>query len=277
LNNPHWICPSCDQDAVGGFCCQCGERRFSGEELTWRAQFGQLLGGLFSLDGRLWRTLGSLVFAPGRLTVRYCNGERVRWMRPVQIFLRVNVLYILVQPHRCFNALPSTLELQLERQPYSGWIRPVVEARLAERGMSRTEYAALFDVAVGDLARTLLILLVPLTGLVMHLVALGRKRSLLEHGVLATHYLSAQLLAVHVVLLSAVSVALDQGWQAYTEGRSMLVHVLLLALWLTIAWRRLHQTTWWRSALAAILIALAWIPTLVGYRLTLFWLTYWTV
>jgi len=270
-------CPSCGASARTPFCAQCGERQLVADELSWRSQSSQLLGGLFSLDGRLWRTLRSLVFAPGRLAVDYCRGARVRWMRPVQIILLANLVYFLVQPRLRFNAFPATLDLQLQRQPYSAWLRPFVETRLAESGLTRVEYAALFDAAVGDLARTLLILLVPVTALVMHAVALGRGRRLIEHVVLATHYVSAQLLVVHVLLLGAVSFAIRRGWSGYGEEAGMLTNLLLLWLWLLLAWRRFHRESWWRSALAAAVIALAWIPTVIGYRFTLFWLTFWTV
>lgn len=247
------------------------------DELSWRSQLGQLLGGLFNLDGRLWRTLRSLVFAPGRLAVDYCRGARVRWMRPVQVFLLANVVYFLVQPRIRFNAFPATLELQLEQQPYSAWLRPFVEARLTESGLTRAEYAASFDAAVGDLARTLLMLLVPLTALAMHAVALGRGRRLIEHVVLAAHYVSAQLLVVHVLLLSFVSFAIGRGWSGYGEEPAMFANLLVMWAWLLVAWRRFHRASWRRSALAAALVALAWIPTVIGYRFALFWLTYWTI
>jgi hypothetical protein len=270
-------CPSCGGAARTPFCARCGERQLAADELSWRAQSGQLLGGLFNLDGRLWRTLRSLVFAPGRLAVDYCRGARVRWMRPVQVFLLANVVYFLVQPRIRFNAFPATLELQLERQSYSAWLRPFVEARLAESGLTRAEYAVLFDAAVGDLARSLLILLVPLTALAMHAVALGRGRRLIEHVVLATHYVSAQLLVVHVLLIGAVSFTIERGWRGYDEGAGMLVNLVLVGVWILFAWRRFHRASWRRSALAAALVALAWIPTVIGYRFALFWLTYWTV
>lgn len=270
-------CPSCGTAAPAPFCGQCGERQLVADELSWRAQLGQLLGGLFSLDSRLWRTLLSLVFQPGRLAVDYCRGARVRWMRPVQIILLANLVYFLVQPRLRFNAFPATLDMQLERQSYSGLLRPFVDARLTERGLSREEYAVVFDAAVGDLARTLLILLVPVTALVMHAVARGRGRRLIEHVVLATHYVSAQLLVVHVLLLGFASFAIQRGWSGYGEEAGMLANLLLLAAWVFFAWRRFHRAAWWRCALAACLVALAWIPTVLGYRFTLFWLTHWTV
>lgn len=277
MSNQPRTCPSCGAQAPTPFCGQCGERQRAADELSWRWLIGQVFGGLFSLDGRLWRTLGSLVFQPGRLAVDYCRGVTNRWMPPVQTFLLANLVYFLVQPLLYFNAFPATLALQIERQAYSKWLQPIVEARLTERGMARAEYAEIFDAAVGDLARTLLILLVPVTSLVMHLVARGRGRRWIEHAVLATHCLAAHLLVVHVLLLGVVSVAIQSGWQGYGEGAGMLVNLLLLAAWSLFAWRRFHRTSWWRCAVAAALIAIAWIPTIVVYRFALFWVTYWWV
>lgn len=270
-------CPSCGNLVRTPFCGRCGERQQASDELTWRAQLGHVLGGLFNLDGRLWRSLRVLVFEPGRLAVDYCRGARTRWMRPMQLLLLANVAYFVVQPHLLFNAFPSTLDLQLERNVYSSWLRPIVEARLDELGWTREAYARAFDANVGDLARTLLILLVPLTAVVMQLVALGRGRRLIEHVVLATHLLSAHLLVVHVLLVGLVSAGLRNGWIHYSEDVGMIANLALLALWLLFAWRRFHRAGWRRSALAATVITLSWVPTIIAYRFALFWISYWTV
>lgn len=262
---------------MGLFCAQCGERRLADDELTWRAQLGQVFSGLFSLDSRLLRTLASLVCKPGDLAVQYCRGARVRWVRPVQVFLLANVTYFLVQPWIDFSAFPATLKLQLERQPYSRWLRPVVAAHLERTGLSYEEYARLFDAAVANLARTLLFLLVPVTGALLHLIARRHGRKPIEALVLATHYIAAQLLVVHVLLLGLVYLAMRYGGLRYFEFAGLLVNLLLISLWILFAWRRFYRASWLRSSLAAVLVAFCWIPTLFGYRWTLFWVTYWLV
>ncbi len=47
----------------------------------------EVLGAVFSYDGKLWRTLRVLVAQPGELTVRYVAGQRASYIGPLQLFL----------------------------------------------------------------------------------------------------------------------------------------------------------------------------------------------
>jgi len=49
-------------------------------------------GRYVALDGRLWRTLGALLFRPGFLTREYFAGRRRRYIRPARLFLVASLL-----------------------------------------------------------------------------------------------------------------------------------------------------------------------------------------
>ncbi len=53
-------------------------------------------GRYVALDGRLWRTLGALVFRPGFLTREYLAGRRRRYIRPARLFLVASLLLFAV-------------------------------------------------------------------------------------------------------------------------------------------------------------------------------------
>ena len=56
-------------------------------------QFMREAGGRYvALDGRLWRTLGPLLFHPGFLTREYFAGRRRRYIRPARLFLVASLL-----------------------------------------------------------------------------------------------------------------------------------------------------------------------------------------
>ena len=46
-----------------------------------------LIHGVLHLDGKFWLTLPLLVFKPGKLTRRYINGERAKFVSPMAMFL----------------------------------------------------------------------------------------------------------------------------------------------------------------------------------------------
>ena len=49
-------------------------------------------GRYVALDGRLWKTLGALLFRPGFLTREYFAGRRKRYIRPARLFLVTSLL-----------------------------------------------------------------------------------------------------------------------------------------------------------------------------------------
>jgi hypothetical protein len=46
-----------------------------------------ILHGVFHFEGKMWRTLPELFFHPGRLTRRYIDGERAKFVSPMALYL----------------------------------------------------------------------------------------------------------------------------------------------------------------------------------------------
>lgn len=88
------FCLSCGAPQVGVFCVRCGQKQ---DDLR-RSLF--LLGrdfieDTFSFDGRMWRTLGLLVAAPGAVPMQFSHGKRSQFTPPVRLFLVVSFLFFL--------------------------------------------------------------------------------------------------------------------------------------------------------------------------------------
>lgn len=79
-------CLNCGQSSTGRFCSSCGQRAGSLREPLHRF-VGDAFVEYFGLDGRIWKTLGYLLFRPGKLTRDYLDGKRVRYLRPLRIYL----------------------------------------------------------------------------------------------------------------------------------------------------------------------------------------------
>jgi hypothetical protein len=258
-------CASCGAAVAEAFCARCGERLLAAEELTLRAQLAQLVGGLFSLDGRLWRSFALLVVRPGHLAAEYCRGARVRWMRPVQLFLVANLAYFLLQPFTGANTLNTTLELQTRQQNYSAHLLRRVEAHLAASGEDARLYAERFDRTTSALARSLVLVLVPAFAALLALLARGTARGSVEHLVLATHGVAFQLAVVHLPITWLI------GRARLDEGASSLLLVLCDSVWWLLALRRFYAFGWTRAVLGALALGAATLPIVLTYRYLLFW------
>ena len=87
-------CPNCGAATWGEFCFACGQPR-KGLIRRFSSILGDFLDTVFSIDNRLFRTLGPLYFRPGHLTLEYFAGRRVRYVTPFRLFFFLCVLSFL--------------------------------------------------------------------------------------------------------------------------------------------------------------------------------------
>jgi hypothetical protein len=78
-------CLNCATPLVGSHCHACGQAAHV--HRTLGAFFHDLLHGVFHFEGRIWHTLPLLAWQPGELTRRYVDGQRVRFVSPLALFL----------------------------------------------------------------------------------------------------------------------------------------------------------------------------------------------
>lgn len=86
-------CPSCGGEIDARFCRVCGERRPSERAYSMREFAHEAFEAVTNVERSFLHTLWTLFRRPGELTAAYMRGERVRYLRPLQLFLLVNVLF----------------------------------------------------------------------------------------------------------------------------------------------------------------------------------------
>lgn len=81
----HENCRNCGAALSGPYCSNCGQPAHLHRSL---ASLGHdILHGVFHFEGKVWRTIPELMFHPGRLTRRYIEGERARFVSPLALYL----------------------------------------------------------------------------------------------------------------------------------------------------------------------------------------------
>jgi hypothetical protein len=78
-------CLNCGATLDGAFCSSCGQRAHLHRSLVHLGH--DILHGVFHFEGKLWRTIPELFFHPGRLTRRYIDGERAKFVSPMALYL----------------------------------------------------------------------------------------------------------------------------------------------------------------------------------------------
>jgi uncharacterized protein DUF3667 len=78
-------CLNCGATVDGAFCASCGQRTHLHRSLLHLGH--DILHGVFHFEGKMWHTIPELFFHPGRLTRRYIDGERAKFVSPIALYL----------------------------------------------------------------------------------------------------------------------------------------------------------------------------------------------
>jgi hypothetical protein len=78
-------CLNCGASLTGAYCAACGQAAHIHRSFVSLGH--DILHGVFHFDTKLWRTLPELVLHPGRLTRRYIDGERAKFISPMALYL----------------------------------------------------------------------------------------------------------------------------------------------------------------------------------------------
>lgn len=81
----HGNCLNCGAAVSGVYCSSCGQIAHLHRSLSSLGH--DILHGVFHFEGKVWRTLPELLLRPGRLTRRYIDGERVKFVSPMALYL----------------------------------------------------------------------------------------------------------------------------------------------------------------------------------------------
>jgi hypothetical protein len=88
-------CKNCEAVLLGRFCAHCSQAADVHVPTTMELAH-ELLEGLTHSDSRLWRTLTTLWFNPGKLTQEFVAGRRVAYLPPFRLYLILSIIFFLM-------------------------------------------------------------------------------------------------------------------------------------------------------------------------------------
>ncbi|HEY0996004.1 MAG TPA: DUF3667 domain-containing protein [Gemmatimonadaceae bacterium] len=274
-------CVSCGREAVGTYCTWCGERRPEARHYTIRGFAEEAFESLSDVDGRLLRSLRTLFNRPGELTVRYMRGERVRWVPPLRLFLLMNIVFFVLAHRFHIRVFDTPLHVQMTMQWYSKGITPIVHAHLAGTGLTMTQYAREFDGRTTTLARSLVIVMVPVFALVAALVNARQRRPALHHLTFALHTYAA-LLGLLVGTWAAIYLGVVGYWLVtgrelvLRDGPFSLIQAVAVLAFVAVAQRVAYGDSRGVAIAKATILVLAMGLIVQAYRPGLFFVTLWS-
>ncbi len=283
-------CAVCDASLGGAFCSECGERRAGAHDYRLGTLAGDVLRDVTSLDGKVLRSIRSLLSAPGDLTAAYFDGRRGRYTKPLSLFVALNVAFFFVVPHT-----------GLLRENHALYLADGVPAHAralathaAAAHVPAAVYAERFDARLAGYKQSMLLYLIPAFALAVLLTnqttRLGRRRFAVEHVIFAIHTTTFFLVSALVVLLPTIvglmlAFGLLGAWTPLggTLARALdsdvattVVFCGVVAWYLKHASRRYYGDAPTAATLRAAVLCAAFFGLVTAFRNALFWATLWT-
>ena len=235
-------CLDCGALLGGPYCASCGQKNELEHRSLWQL-VKDAVGPAVLLEGKLWRTLGTLLLRPGALSEAYTEGKRSRYIRPLRLYFWVSVLFfsaLALRPARVVQfEVGKDDEIRLPHAPLlQRKLQSKVEAMKSKenvRDQFRREFVNLLPKAA--------FFLVPFSALLLRLF--WWKRPYVEDLVLALHG--------HTVLFLGFGVAL------VPLGFFHAVGLVGPMVWLPFAFRRFYGAPWWVTLLKAVPLALLYL------------------
>lgn len=90
-SNQSHTCFSCDEKMTGIYCYACGNKNDNYRRSIWSLG-AELFSSLTAIEGRIWRSLRSLILRPGAMAREFADGARQKWTSPIRLFLATSLL-----------------------------------------------------------------------------------------------------------------------------------------------------------------------------------------
>lgn len=199
LTHQH-TCKSCGNTFVGLYCNLCGEKIIEPKDRKLKSFLGKVIIATSIVDNKFLKSLWLTISNPGFLSREYVDGRRVNYMRPLQMFFILNLIYFLFPVLQLFN---SSFYTQTHILPHHKIALQIVKEKIKHDKINEQGLEMLYNDKTKSLAKLLVVVFVLLASLPLSLIFHRKNRFFTDHVALAVELTSFNL-AVNAVLLSVL-------------------------------------------------------------------------
>lgn len=268
-----YSCPTCGNRIIRNFCGVCGEKKLNKHDFSFRHFAEETLEGFTHFDNKFFRTASTLILKPGQLSVEFCEGRRVPYLKPFPMFIVCNILFFLLIGQ--INIFAQPLSSFYQFSPYTKFnTRQIILSHVKTEEEFKT-LAMAFNQRMGAESKAYLALFIPILALGSAAVNYRRRLYFAEHVVFSTHYFTFV-----VMFYTFWSLAISNPYYRWISPEeadssfdlvSSFIAVGILATYFGKSARRFYKVSVGRSILGAIIIALVFMISLMAYRMFLFY------
>lgn len=272
------ICKSCGNTFEGIYCNLCGEKILEIKDRSFQTFLQNILLALTFADNKFLKSLGLIIRRPGFLSKEYVEGKRVNYLKPIQLFFLLNLIYFLFPLLQLFN---TSLNTQMYLRMHSPLVRKMVQHKLELEGYNYQGYSLMYNEKSTGLAKLLILVFVLLASLPFTIIYRRKSRYFTDHVTLSVE-LATFNLAMNALFLSLILIILNKvlhwthaGWENYLNDLTLTIIFILTNLYfLFSAGRTFYNQRGFKLIMKVFLGLLGLFIALEMYRLLLFLITY---
>lgn len=262
-------CLNCSAAINQNYCSNCGQRTDVINNKSVIEIVTQTISNFSFVDNRILRTLWFLLFKPGQMTVRYINGERKKFLNPVNVFLFVNVLFFLTSPIKDYYL---NLNDQISSQYYSEYSLELIKYRIAEDNIDYSIYANRYDDATPKLSKVFILLNIPIIAFWLFPLIRRKRKYFYDSLILAFHFFSLFLL--FSIILNLVGSFVSQYFDDTGDTIYKLIMFLLLIFHCSVCMKNYMRYNIISSIGMGLYLLMGALIALGFYRGLIFLITY---
>ena len=261
-------CRNCGAPLIGPYCSRCGQRDIDYHQSIGTV-FRDFLDSFLAFDGKVIQTLWLLLSRPGELTLRFLQGQQIRFLNPIRFYVSVSLVFFLVLHFAGPNAAlvvlrddsPAGQHERASSNQQESAEDQQLDAKIISKYGSLQGFGSHLVAEFVERLQWMILLCVPIYAGLLKLIYLRNARPYLAHLVFAFHLHTAFFVcALGQTLLRVLSQVPHLDWVKWVVG--------LLGLWLVVylflAQRKVYGQSWLRTALKFLGLYIAYAVVLVA-------------
>ncbi len=267
-------CANCNSELLGAFCSNCGQSAKNRRGPIWQvtSEFAQ---DILSIDSKVLKSLGTLLFKPGVLSARFLEGKRASALPPVRLYLVISLIFffvfqiptpdvsndnvyidnILLGKEKPTEGQPKfslvTFHVTENSSAFTVWIDSFIQDKkeVLRKNNAQATITELFNNLESTLPN-ILILFLPLFALLFKLLYYFKKVLYFDHLIFALHF-QAWLMGMVLIIYA---LALQNPWWSALS--------VFIPIYLAKAQKVVYKQSYWLVMPKTIII-------IMGYMLLL--------
>ncbi|GAB3551928.1 hypothetical protein GCM10027577_33240 [Spirosoma fluminis] len=245
-------CTNCGTNFEGRFCCNCGQKKYTDKDKSLKHLLEEPLHFITHFEGKVFTTLKAIFFHPGRLATDYSSGIRLKYYKPISLYLLIVVVYLIFP---LFSGLNMEMKYYKRLDISGPFITKQIETKLKTNAVTEEQLTEKFHQKSQSTSKLLLFLLIPLSVPIIFLLYFYKKRWVFDNFILATEINSFYLLVLY--LLFPVLFILFLRLVHWQSSESVVSSILAVVFWLYTSriFYNVFREKWWISVSKGLLFA----------------------